>query len=546
MFIKNGSKYEISGDQPLLTDLEKKGMESVSQYSSLLRTCDCKLVYFAHSESTTKIEFSHIHISVLEPFLKFAGEMERLESIRGFQAEKKLPTNERELIDRLKILFAQDNFEEAVKMPKSNKVQFNEIIEKGEIYCFVLFIATFFKGFEFDEFENFLFLLINETEQAKNSDKLINEWRKHADKILKKAQLDSRSQGNLRIIYFNEDSDAKLCKEVLIEERRFFLDRMAKFIASPECFYNQNFRNSTNHSINCFLTDFGQQFGNYYSYEVPFELLEVIEFKGKEVKNLGKNKDELSQTSKKLRVILNKLLNIREKETNYEFFKSIKNVQLNNPKLIHLANDLSIQKSLVGSEIELQRDFNTERTIKDIRILRNEAIRLLDEANHEWIKNSNLYRSMIQRFSDLLVELERRKNGSDLVDIIFSDSILKYFRYSSILEVLIQVHFKSGKRVLKFYKQWFEIRDDNIKFDSFFGLLNLFEKDQTDFFKLFNEMSGVFQSTTDSKKPSEIEMEFHLVIFFNFYLETEKANRWKKTQIISPTVYLILVLKRLN
>lgn len=524
LFVKNGSKYEISGEQSLLSDLEKKGVESVSQYDSTLRECHCKIAYFANSNYTNKIEFSYHHVYALKSFLSSTGKIDLLKKIKTYQTEKRLPINEKELLGRLKVLFEKDNFDEAVLSSKSNKTQFDKIIDKTEIYPIVLFIATFFRGLEFDEFEKFLFLLINETKNKSNAEKLIREWHKNADKILKKALIDNRTQTNLRTVDFNEDSDVKICKKILIKNKRFFLDRMAKFIASPTCFYYNDFRRSTIHKINSFLTDFGQQFGQYYNYEIPFELLDEIESKSEERKKLEKSKDELSKTARALKVTLNKLLRLKEKEASYELFKSIKNVQLNNPKLVHLANELSIQKFLIGGGIELPTDFNTEKTIRELRKLRSETLNLLEECNQNWMRCSNERRLMIQRFSDFMVEIEKRENGKQLVDLILSDTLDQYYKYGSILEVLIQVHFKSGKKVLPWYEKWLLLNNESVKLDAFFSLLALFEKDQTNFFKLFAEISAILNNSFELKDSSSIEKKYRLIIFFYFHLETKKSE----------------------
>ncbi|MFT5819259.1 MAG: hypothetical protein ACI8ZM_000482 [Crocinitomix sp.] len=519
IFVRNAATYGIHEQPQSLRDLNKIEQSQSGSINGQLCEYKCKIVYVSALSTYTKSVFKHKHIPFLIPFLKFNEKLELLQTIWSYQNEKTIPASELDLMDCLNTVFKEDDFEIAVDSYEINKKIFQDVIESKGIYPVVLFIGAFFRGLEFDEFEQFLFLLIRKVEKKKVAEKLIQKWNKKADKILRTAGLDNMDQTNYRMIDFKQEADAQSCKKIILREKRVLVDKLANIIASPNFFFYRKFRRPTTQKINAFIATFGRSYGRYYKHEIPFNFLDFIESKAKLLKVLLRNKNEALSNHEILKQLINKFESLKDKEASVNFLQSNRSLQISNSDLNEMIGELHFLKYLMRKEIELPENFNTRQVVIELRTIKEKAEKILDEANRLWNKSKSERNYLLWRFSDLLIEIELDSNSGQTVDIILDEAIDKQERYSTIFDILNDLHYKSEKPVFNWYIKSLSEDSKKERERALFGYWELLAFNPSNFFKLFAEMIHELPINKTIDEYSQTEKYLVLGLFLNFYTQ---------------------------
>lgn len=299
LFIKDFGTYGETQQPPSIKDLNKIEINQASGLIGQLKELGCTIVYLTSSNTYTKKVFKLYKVDFLIPFLSHHDRIDSLEFIQNLQAEGRIPENELGLLNCLNWALRQDDFNHSLKEFEVNRSVFEDYISKGGIYPYVLFVGTFFRGLEFDEFQLFLFLLIEQNEKKKSAKKFMHKWNKSADTILENVGLNHTNETNLRLIDFiNQGMDADSCKKILLQKKRIFLDNLANVIASPTFFFHKKFRTSTTQKTSLFLITLGQAYGRYYTDEIPdrfMERIREITIKRKKLQKLKEHTEEFHE-----------------------------------------------------------------------------------------------------------------------------------------------------------------------------------------------------------------------------------------------------------
>jgi len=524
LFVRDTGVWEVNKPPKFMRELNLIDEYLRSGINGPLQESNSKIVYFSGSTTYTKKVFQQYHIPFLLPFLKFNEKSELLGRIQTLKINKAIPESEWELLDCLKVVLKADDFEVAVDSYEINKNVFIEALNREGIYPIVLFIGAFFRGLEFDEFQRFLFLLIKQIAKPKKAEKLIGQWHSKADKILKKISLDNRDQTNLRRIDFKLEVDAQCCMNVLVEERRVLVEKMANIIASPVFFFYMKFRHSTMQKVYAFLATFGKSYGRYYKYEIPVKFLQVIEEKGRELRSLSRTKQEAQFNYHNIKKQLERFKSLKNEEASVQFLKSITPLRISNSTLDKRIDELRFVKFLMYREVEVPEGFETQKVINELRLIKKEAAEILEQANKEWNMMNSEHNHLIRRFSDLIVELE--SGSSETVNEILDEAISRQNKYSSIFDILNSIHYKSGKQVFQWYLKSLASSEREERERAVIGVWELLAYDETNFFQLFSEIEPHLPVDKTTEDYSQLEKQLVVIILFNFDNQISKEFRF--------------------
>jgi hypothetical protein len=530
LFVRDSGTYGSGQQPPSIRDLNKIESNQEARIKGLIRETGCKIIYVSSSTTYTKTVFKNYHINFLEPFLNFYDRFDLIDSINDYQQEKRIPQNELELLDCLKSSLNEDEFETAIATYEVNKKIFIDALDKEGVYPYVLFVGTFFRGLEFDEFQDFLFLLIEQVEKEEEAEKLMHHWNKQADNILKETGLNNTDQANFRLIDFNQEADAKSCKNVLVKERRVLVDRMANVITSTTFFFYQNFRPSTTQKMNVFIAIFGQAYGRYYKHEVPFSFLDIIEETAERLKKTRRPKRKSRSDNETLKLILKKCKALKKNQPSYYFFRSINLLQINNIELKEIIRGLPHLKYLIQEELRLPENFSLEQVMPELKIVKEKAEQLVDYTNQQWTIANGEYNYLIRRFSSLLIEMELDANSAQVVDLILDEAVDNQGRYNSVFDVINELYYRSDKPVLSWYIKSLSSSKRNERERAFWGMFDLLSLDPTNFHKLFAELITHFPVANLEEVFSLKDKQLGLCIFLHFHSHSrQKQNELDKS-----------------
>jgi len=468
-----------------LHSLNQLSAAEAAQINGNLRSMNCKILYIPASSAYSGDHFKHFHIDFLPHILHWYGRYESLDMILTLKKENKIPSGDIELHDTLLDVIHEDNLSEALLSHKISQSQFLNLINKRGIYPFVLFIGTFLRGLEFDEFEQILFLLIDEIASEKEAKKLVTKWKSKADIILQKAGLNDFNSTNYRLVDFQRESDAELCQAALMTNARIGVDKMANHIVSPEFYFFQSFRETTMLKINAFIVSFGNYSARYYKSEVPLALFKFATSKEARFQELDEEKRVAQSNFDKISTKLancEEVLRVSRKLSNYKDLL-FKRVTPEFEKLMHEFNHL---KYLVLPGSELPSDLDIHELIDELKQAKRRAWHILNQRKEEWKPLFFFRKSAIRRLGTLLIELESENNSAQEVDLLIDDSFSYPYAVSFVFDLLIELQNRNEKRVFQWYLKQFTANTS--KEEVFKRLLNLLYYNETNLFKLIEEI----------------------------------------------------------
>jgi hypothetical protein len=298
LFVFEDSLSSIDETPTLVEKLHTTFIHANTQRNKLNKI-NCKIVYFTHFEKSITIPYPVIHIPFLKPYLTYYHKVEILEQIQTLQNTGRITSSELELLQGLNSIVHLDDFEQHLEEINYQPFNYKELLRKDEIYKEILFVATFFRQLNFDQFRNLLSNVIKISCQDEEVERRINQWSNCGDNFIHDCKLEYKSLNNNQIIDFIYDQDAERCKQVLLENKRIFLTKIVKKMVSPHFFLSYYSPRKTMGKMNQFVMQTQDYFGVTFLNGLLNSFLNEVEKRRNDVVSLHSNNYENKEDQKR-------------------------------------------------------------------------------------------------------------------------------------------------------------------------------------------------------------------------------------------------------